>query len=207
MNQVLIVEDQKMMREAMENYISQMKGYSIIASISRASEAIKICNSFQVDLILMDVCTDCNESGFTATKEIKEKYPKIKVIIVSSMLDVDYMKRARNVKADSLWFKDISQMELIHVIEQTMQGKEVYPDSMPVIQIGNAKSYEFTETEIKVLRLLVEGMTYKEMAKELNVSSDCIKKHISHMLSKTGFSSKTKLAAMVTSKKMIINGF
>ena len=62
-------------------------------------------------------------------------------------------------------------------------------------------------TEINVLRLLVEGMTYKEMGEKLGVTSDCVKKHIGNMLSKTGFTSKTKLAAMVMSKRVIVNGF
>lgn len=123
------------------------------------------------------------------------------------MLDAGYLNRAREVGADSIYFKDVSQIELMKVVELTMSGKSVYPDKMPEVQIGNIKSSEFTAAEIKVLRLLVEGMTYKEMAEELGVSTDCVKKHISSMLSKTGFPSKTKLTAMVVSKRLIVNGF
>lgn len=120
------------------------------------------------------------------------------------MLDVNFLNRAREVGADSFWFKDVSREELMNVVERTMQGESVYPDKTPEIRIGNASSYEFTEAEIKVLRVLVEGMTYKEMALALNVSVETVKTHIGSMLSKTGYTSKTKLVAMVMSKRLIV---
>ena len=93
------------------------------------------------------------------------------------------------------------------VVERTMNGQSVYPDRTPEVMIGNASSYEFTEAELKVLRLLVEGMTYKEIAQTLDVSAETVKSQVSSMLQKTGFASKTKLAAMVMSKRLIVNGF
>lgn len=142
-----------------------------------------------------------------ATRAIKSRFPQIRVIIVTSMLDVDYLNRAREVGADSLYFKDVSQMELMKVAELTMRGESVYPDKAPEVRIGNIMSSDFTEKEIRVLRLMIEGMTYKEMAEQLHVTTDCVKKHISSMLSKTGYPSKTKLIAMVVSKRLIVNGF
>ena len=207
MIKVLIVEDQRMMRETMEHYIEQYDGYSLAGSIPGAGLAEKCCAQKPVDLVLMDVCTENDESGFEAAKVLKMRFPKIKVIIVTSMLDASYLKRARDVGADSIWFKDVSQEELMTVVERTMKGESVYPDRTPPVRIGNASSCEFTEAEIKVLRVLVEGMTYKEMAAALNVSIDTVKSHIGSMLSKTGYTSKTKLAAMVMSKRLIVNGF
>lgn len=182
MKRVLIVEDQRMMRETMESYINQQDDYCLSGSISGAGLAEKYCLKNPVDLVLMDVCTENDESGFEATKALKERFPKIKVIIVTSMLDVNFLIRAREVGADSFWYKDVSQEELMSVVERTMQGESVYPDKTPEIRIGNASSCEFTEAEIKVLRVLVEGMTYKEMALALNVSVETVKTHIGSML-------------------------
>ena len=204
---VLIIEDQRMMRETMEGYIMQTEGYHLSGSFPAAGDAVKFCAIQPVDLVLMDVCTENDESGFVATKELKSRFPKIKVIIVTSMLDAGYLNRAREVGADSIYFKDVSQMELMKVVERTMSGESVYPDKTPEVQIGNIKSSEFTEAEVRVLHLMVEGMTYKEMAEELGVTTDCVKKHISSMLSKTGYPSKTKLTAMVVSKRLIVNDF
>ena len=63
----------------------------------------------------------------------------------------------------------------MEVVRHTMEGESVYPDKTPKVMIGNASCYEFTEAEIRVLRLLLEGMTYRQMAEVLKVSPDCIK--------------------------------
>ena len=204
---VLIIEDQRMMRETMEGYIMQTEGYHLSGSFPAAGDAVKFCAIQPVDLVLMDVCTENDESGFVATKELKSRFPKIKVIIVTSMLDAGYLNRAREVGADSIYFKDVSQMELMKVVERTMNGESVYPDKTPEVRLGNTTSYAFSEAELRVLRLLVEGMTYRQMADALGVTVDTVKAHVSSMLSKTGFSSKTKLAAVVISKRLIVNGF
>ena len=87
----------------------------------------------------------------------------------------------------------------MEVVDRTMDGESVYPDRTPQVILGNATSYEFSEAEVRVLRLLVEGMTYKQMADALGITVDTVKAHVSSMLSKTGFTSKTKLAAVVIS--------
>ena len=207
MIKVMIVEDQRLARESMENYITQSDRYSLALSISNAGLAEMSCSVHSVDLILMDVCTENDESGFEATKRIKARYPGIKVIIVTSMLDYGYIDRAKDVGADSIWFKDVSRDELMTVVERTMNGESVFPDKTPEVRLGNTTSYEFSEAELRVLRLLVEGMTYRQMADALGVTVDTVKAHVSSMLSKTGFSSKTKLAAVVISKRLIVNGF
>ena len=207
MKHVLIVEDQRMTRESMESYIRQSGRYRLVDSIANAGLAELCCARQSVDLVLMDVCTENDESGFEATRKIKSRFPGTKVIIVTSMLDCGYLTRAREVGADSIWFKDASQDELMSVVERTMKGESVYPDKTPQVRLGNTTSYEFSEAELRVLRLLVEGMTYRQMADALGVSVDTVKAHISSMLSKTGFSSKTKLAAVVISKRLIVNGF
>ena len=207
MKHVLIVEDQRMTRESMESYIRQSGQFRLVDSIANAGLA-ELCYARQsVDLVLMDVCTENDESGFEATRKIKSRFPATKVIIVTSMLDCGYLTRAREVGADSIWFKDVSRDELMSVVERTMNGESVYPDKTPEVRLGNATSYEFSEAELRVLRLLVEGMTYRQMADALGVTVDTVKAHISSMLSKTGFSSKTKLAAVVISKRLIVNGF
>ena len=207
MKHVLIVEDQRMTRESMESYIRQSGQYRLVDSIANAGLAELCCARQSVDLVLMDVCTENDESGFEATRKIKSRFPGTKVIIVTSMLDCGYLTRAREVGADSIWFKDVSRDELMSVVERTMKGESVYPDKTPQVRLGNTTSYEFSEAELRVLRLLVEGMTYRQMADALGVTVDTVKAHISSMLSKTGFSSKTKRAAVVISKRLIVNGF
>lgn len=108
MKQVLIVEDQRMPRENMERVISESDNYTLSASVNGADVALAICRRQHIDLILMDVCTSGNKDGIEAAAEIKAEFPNIKIIIVTSMVEVGYLQRAREAKVDSFWYKDIS---------------------------------------------------------------------------------------------------
>ena len=91
MIKVLIVEDQRLMREMMETYVRQTEGYSLVGSLPDAKASEHFCASNAVDLVLMDVCTENDESGFAATETLKKRFPNIKVVIVTSMLDASYL--------------------------------------------------------------------------------------------------------------------
>lgn len=207
MTRVLIVEDQRMAREDMENYICQSGRYQLAASITNAAMAEAACRNSNSSLVLMDVCTEGDESGLKAAQQIKVSMPQVKVIIVTSMAECGFIDRARKAGADSFWYKDASREELLEVMDRTMNGESVYPDGPPVVMIGTARSCEFTQAEIDVLRLVVEGKSYKKIAEDLAISPETVKWHVGNMLQKTNFDSKTKLAVAVTKKNLIINGF
>ena len=97
-------------------------------------------------------------------------------------------------------YKDAGKEELLEVMDRTMKGESVYPDAPPTVMIGTAKSCDFTQGELAVLRLVVEGESYKKIAESLCISPETVKWHIKNMLQKTNFDSKTKLAVAVTKK-------
>ena len=204
---VLIVEDQRLMRETMENYICRAEGYTLTGSLERAGQARDLCLTAPVDLVLMDVCTGNDESGFAATREIKAARPEVRVVIVTSMLDVTYLARAREVGAEGFWYKDAPEAELMHVIAAVMAGETVYPDRPPKVAVGMANNYDFSDAELRVLRPMVEGDSYAEIARQLNISPETVKTHVSHMLQKTGFKSKTQLVAQIIKRNIIVNGY
>lgn len=204
MIKVVIVEDHRMICEAMQHYIERLEGYEVAAIFDDAGKAAVYCVNREVNLILMDVCTNGEESGFHAARKIKEKSPTTKIIVVTSMIDWDFLQEGKKSGVDSLWYKEFSDLELAQVIKKTMEGQSIYPDKVPQVIVGNAKSCEFTKGEIRVLRLLIKGKTYKEMASELGISQDTVKEHVSNMLSKTGYKSKLRLATEVIAKKLIV---
>lgn len=204
MKQVLIVEDQRMPRENMERIISDSTSYELAASISSAELAVIKCQRQHIDLVLMDVCTTGSKDGIDAAAEIKKQFPSIKIIIVTSMVEVGYLDRAKAAGVDSFWYKDVSKETLIDVIDRTMAGEYIFPDKAPVVQLGRASSAEFTAKEIEVLRLVCDGLEYSEIAERLCVSVNTVKTHVSHILQRTGYANKTRLAIAVTNKKFII---
>ena len=154
MKKVLIVEDQRMPRENMERILLDSGKYALSASVNGADVALAVCRREQIDLILMDVCTAGNKDGIEAATEIKAEFPDIKIIIVTSMVEVGYLKRAKEAKVDSFWYKDISPENLIDVIERTMAGESIFPDKTPSVKLGLADSSELTAKEIEVLRFV-----------------------------------------------------
>lgn len=170
MKKVLIVEDQRMPRENMERILLDSGKYKLCASVNGADVALAVCRREKIDLILMDVCTAGNKDGIEAAAEIKAEFPDIKIIIVTSMVEVGYLKRAREAKADSFWYKDISPEKLIDVIEETMAGEHIFPDKTPSVKLGLADSSELTAKEIEVLRLVCEGLEYSEIAERMHIS-------------------------------------
>ena len=108
MTRVLIVEDQSMPRTLFEMYVNQSENYTLAGSISNADMTDYHCENSDVDLILMDICTSMGANGLEAAERIKAQFPKIKIIIVTSMPEYSYLKRAREAGVDSFWYKEVS---------------------------------------------------------------------------------------------------
>ena len=165
---VMIVEDQTMIRSLLESYFRAEDGYRITASIPGAKQAVEMCRTNSVDLILMDVQTENRENGLIAVRQIKAIQPKSKIIVVTSLIDGAVLDEAKKAGADSLWYKDSTQKRLMDVVRQTLAGEHIFPDAPPTVEIGMAKSTEFTKTELKVLRHLLRGLSYTRIAAEIS---------------------------------------
>ena len=200
---VMIVEDQTIIRSLLESYFRAEDGCRIIASISSAKRAVEVCRANSVDLILMDVQTENRENGLIAVRQIKEIQPRIKIIVVTSLIDGTVLDEAKRAGADSLWYKDSTQKRLMDVVHQTMAGENIFPDAPPTVEIGMAKSTEFTKTELKVLRHLLRGLSYSRIAAETGCETSTIKFHVANMLQKTGLENKLQLALAVSDVKLV----
>lgn len=204
MTEVLIVDDQRIPREYMEHIVTESGRYSVAGSISAAELAEAVCTRRKVDLVLMDVCTNGVKDGITAARELREKFPGLKIIIVTSMAEESYLKRAREALADSFWYKDASPESLLEVMDRTMSGESVFPGATPTVRLGNTTSADLTPKEIEILRMVCDALENTEIAKKLGCSVNTVKTHIAHILRKTGYANKTRLAIAVTNKRFII---
>ncbi|WP_455582899.1 response regulator [Dysosmobacter sp.] len=205
MVRVLIVEDERLVQETLVQYIrSASDRYQLVDVTTDAANTAMICKSCKVDLILMDICTANDSSGLTAAKNIKELFPEIKVIMVTSAPEYRFIEKAQEAKADSFWYKDVSESELLHVMDRTMAGERIYPDKTPEITIGQATSYEFTPKELEVLLHLSSGISLQKIADKMGVSVDTVKTHVKHLQEKTGCTGKTQLAILASRSKLVL---
>lgn len=204
---VLIVEDNPLERKLFEMLFRESEKYNVVASIESASFAEVYCIKKHIDLIIMDVLTALDSSGLEFAKRIKSKYKEIKIIIVTSQPEYDFLERARDGGVDSFWYKNSDESGFMDVVDRTIRGESVYPAHSPEIKLGLADSSEFTKREIQVLRELLSGATDEAIAKRLDVSIYTVKKHIKSMFLKTGFTSRTQLAVNAREKGFVISGF
>lgn len=89
--------------------------------------ALQRCGEGHIDLVVMDICTENDSDGLDAAEAIKKYYPRIKIVMVTSMLEGRFLDRARKIGADSFWYKDSPSGDLISVIEGTLAGKNFWP--------------------------------------------------------------------------------
>ncbi len=191
---IVIAEDYKMVREVFENIAVQSGRYEVAASFPTAAQLLDWCREHEADVALLDVLFPGGISGLDAAAELKRLRPEMKIVIVTSMPEVSYMRRARELGADSFWHKELQEQPLLELLDRTMAGESVYPGTAPSVQIGNADAADFTERELDVLHELVGGASNLEIAESLNISETTVKSHITNMLQKTGYRSRLELA-------------
>ena len=207
MTRVLLVEDDPMARQLLEIYISNSDIYELAGSVESALFAEAFCRTHPVDMVLMDVCTAMNANGIDAARKIKKNMPHIKVIIITSQPECSFIDRAREAQVDSFWYKESTAEKVIEVMDRTMNGESVYPDTTPTLQLGSAKSSEFSAKELEVLRELISGESDAVIADKLHMSLRTVKAHIQTMREKTGFRNRTELAVRARECGLVINEY
>ena len=204
MIRVLLVEDDPMARQLLEIYVNKSENYELAGSVESALFAEVFCRTHPVDVILMDVCTAMNANGIDAAQDIKKHLPQIKIIIITSQPECSFIDRAREAGVDSFWYKSATAEEIITVMDRTLAGESIYPDSTPVLKLGDAISERFSERELEVLRLVVAGETDAAIAEKLFISVATVKTHIQNMKNRTGFRNRTELAVKARESGLVI---
>ena len=200
MTRVLIVDDHESMRETLAKTLAETDGFSVVGQIASAAYARLYCEKLRPDLVLMDVCTEGNASGLTATKEIKRALPGVKVIVMTAFDEISYAPRAKEAGADAFVYKSRSLAFFAEIARDVMDGGTYFPEPRTIpMPAGEAP---LTEREMEILRLLCRHMTNREIAAELYISENTVKYHKANMLAKTGFANAVDLAFY-----MITNGW
>ena len=203
---ILIVEDQALARKYLCSCVEKCKDCEVAGTLSCADAALRRCGEGHIDLIIMDICTENDSDGLTAAESIKKFYPRIKIIMVTSMLEGRFLDRARKIGADSFWYKDSPSGDLVGVIDGTLAGRRFWPDSVPSVRLGNTLSCELSDREMETLRLLCEGKTNSEIALKLNVAESSVRTYINRMLEKTGYTNRNRLMIAAVGNRMVVPG-
>ena len=199
----ILVEDDTYMQKHFSAILGSDERFSVAGIFRDAFEVENRCGT-DIDLVLMDVLTLHKHSGLAAGKRIKERYPHIKIVIITSLIDPNVLSEAKRGAADSLWYKDHGTEELLDVIIRTMNGERIFPGFSPSVEMKNMLSGDISPIQIEILRHYIRGFTYREIADKFGLSVSGVRWNISDMIEKGGFNNKEELIATAIENKLVV---
>lgn len=202
---VVVTDDYRFSRTFFEMMVQSSTRYVLAASFAGARNTVDYCMNNAVDLVIMDVMMRTGIDGLTAARQIKEKRPDVKIILVTSTAEEEWKKKAQEIGVESFWYKEYSEESLIDVMNRTMEGENYYPKQPLDISLGNIKRVELTKRDLDVLRELTIGDTAEEIAEKLHISVNTARTHIQRLLNKTGFKNRLELVANAVSLNIVVS--
>lgn len=210
---ILLVEDQTIVRNGLKMIIEQDEKYVIVGEASNGLEALEIVGKKQVDLVLMDIRMP-EMNGIEATKKIKDQYPHMKIIILTTFDDEEYAYETLKDGANGFLLKSSEPAKLLSSIQSVMEGglvlqEDVAAKLMPkllkqtVSSNGITQNIPLTERELEIVKLIGEGKTNKEIANRLFLSVGTVKNHITHILQELDLRDRTQLAIYALKKGIV----
>jgi NarL family two-component system response regulator LiaR len=204
---VMLVDDHLMVRDGLKVFLSVYDDIEIVAEAEDGEQAVTLCAKVQPDVVLMDVVMP-NVDGPTATARIRESFPQVQVIALTSFLEEDLVQRAFQAGANGYLLKDVHPNKLAQAIRDAHQGQSTIDAAAAQVLAEAARvpkplGRDLTPRELEVLALLTEGKTNKEIAKDLTLSHGTVRLHVSNILSKLGVSNRTEAATLALQHNLV----
>jgi NarL family two-component system response regulator LiaR len=203
---VMIVDDHAVVRSGLGAFFTVFPDLELIGEAENGEEALVRCGLLKPDVILMDLIMPGTD-GVVATHQIKEKYPNVKVIALTSFQEDELIQGALRAGAIGYLMKNISARELAAAIRSAYAGKmTLSPEAAQVLVQGKLQAKDFeelTDRELEVLKLMVDGLNNAEIAERLVVSISTVKYHISNILSKLGVENRVSAVTTAIQKKLV----
>ncbi len=197
MIKVLLVDDQQILAEGIKSVLETSRDIKVIGIALDGVQAVEKCALLKPDVVLMDIRMP-NMNGMVATKRIKEAHENIKIIVLTTFDDSDYILSAINNGASGYLLKDIGATALIDAVKNAYAGDTILPakiakkitDAAAMISSDKEyklkKAFNFSEREVEIALMLSDGFTNRQIASALKLSDGTARNYISAIYLKLG---------------------
>lgn len=205
-----IVDDHDIVAQGISLYLAGNEEYELLGSSFSANGLFEFLKKKQPHILILDIKLP-GLSGYNIAKILADKYPKIKIIFLSSQTDEKSLNEAIEAGGVGYLSKDVSEEEFLIALDKVKNGENYYSSSMQqaVFQSFTKKTQAenqlhlipLSKREIDVIKLFVEGLSYKDIANELNISIRTVETHKKNILTKLNLKTTVDLV-----KYAILNG-
>lgn len=200
---LLLVDDHKVVRLGLRTLLESEPDLEVIAEATSAAEAVQMAGQLRPDIVLMDIRLP-GQNGIAACRQIRQKWPEIQVLMLTSFADEELVMEAIEAGAAGYVLKQLDTDELLRAVRMVGQGdavldpavtRQVLAGVRQARQDSQAAAFkDLSERELEVLALVAEGKTNNEIADVLVLSEKTVRNHVSVILSKLGMTNRIEAA-------------
>lgn len=197
MSKVLVVEDQALVRGAISALLGLDPNIDVVGEACDGKEALKLIDSLKPDVVLTDIEMP-TMTGLDLALTLQQKYPSIKVVIMTTFSRAGYIRRAMSSGVKGFVLKESPSEYLIDTVKKVMQGQKVISPELALCALDDVDV--LTEKERKALRLAGEGLTTAQIANELYLSEGTVRNYLSEAISKLNATNRIDAARIAKQK-------
>lgn len=210
---LLLVDDQPLMRNGIKAILNMEPDLEVVGAVDNSETAVEQVEALQPDVVLMDLPMPVM-NGISATQLISERFPNVKVLLLTTFDDDKYISDAMRAGAKGYLLKDMPSEELAQAIRFVYKGytqmapgllEKIIAKTFATASVGSKKTPSqqelttLTNREQQVLRLLAFGATNHEIAQQLYISVGTVKTHVTHLLTRLNLKNRSQLAIYANS--------
>ena len=207
---LLVVDDHEVVRQGLAALLSRRDGFQVVAEAGTVAEALAAAERFKPDLVIMDIRLP-DGSGIETCREIRSEYPDTRVVMLTSYPDEEAVLSAIVAGASGYLLKQVRARDLVSALEAVGRGESLLDPAVTEIVLERVRriatsdyideSAQLTAQEQKILLLVAEGKTNKEIATEVYLSDKTVKNYVSSILSKLNLQRRAQAPAWVAEHK------
>jgi NarL family two-component system response regulator LiaR len=204
---ILLADDHTVVRSGLSAVLAMQDDFKIVGEAGDGEEALRLCESLHPNVVLMDLLMP-KLDGVSATKVIKERWPQIQVIALTSFKEKEYVEGALKAGANGYLLKNVSADELVNAVRRAVAGQpSLSPEAAQVlinkVNEPTQPGLDMTEREKEILALMVEGLSNNKIAERLTIHQSTVKFHVSNVLAKLGVTSRTEAVALAVKRRLV----